>query len=120
MIRALGMMSGTSLDGVDAALIETDGQRIGGFGRSAYRAYSDNEAAALHCARGQWPRGEGVAEAAEISVASHAALAEGFPEAELIGYHGQTLAHDPAGGRTHQAGDGAALARSLDLSLIHI
>ncbi|MFV0303480.1 MAG: anhydro-N-acetylmuramic acid kinase [Paracoccus sp. (in: a-proteobacteria)] len=112
MIRALGMMSGTSLDGVDAAMIETDGVRIGGFGRSAYRAYSDNEAAALHGALGQWPGGPGVADAAEISVASHAALAEGFPEAELIGYHGQTLAHDPAGGRTHQAGDGAALARA--------
>ncbi|WP_313353089.1 anhydro-N-acetylmuramic acid kinase, partial [Paracoccus sp. (in: a-proteobacteria)] len=36
MIRALGMMSGTSLDGVDAAMIETDGTRIAGFGRSAY------------------------------------------------------------------------------------
>ncbi|MGR3198529.1 MAG: anhydro-N-acetylmuramic acid kinase, partial [Paracoccus sp. (in: a-proteobacteria)] len=34
MIRALGMMSGTSLDGVDAALIDTDGVRIAGFGRS--------------------------------------------------------------------------------------
>jgi anhydro-N-acetylmuramic acid kinase len=118
MIRALGMMSGTSLDGVDAALIETDGQRIGGFGRSAYRAYSDNEAAALHGALGQWPGGEAVADAAEISVASHAALAEGFPEAELIGFHGQTLAHDPAGGRTHQAGDGAALARALERPVV--
>lgn len=113
MIRALGMMSGTSLDGVDAALIETDGQRIGGFVRSAYRAYSDNEAAALHGALGQWPGGEGVGDAAEISVASHAALAEGFPEAEIVGYHGQTLAHDPAGGRTHQAGDGGQLARKI-------
>ena len=35
MLRALGMMSGTSLDGVDAAIIETDGTRIGAFGRSA-------------------------------------------------------------------------------------
>lgn len=111
MIRALGMMSGTSLDGVDAAMIETDGIRIGGFGRSAFRAYSDNEAAVLHAALGRWPGEEGVADAADISVTSHAALAEGFPEAELIGYHGQTLAHDPHGRGTHQAGDGAALAR---------
>ena len=48
MIRVLGMMSGTSIDGVDAAMIETDGVRIGGFGRSGFRAYSDNESAALH------------------------------------------------------------------------
>ncbi|AUH34883.1 anhydro-N-acetylmuramic acid kinase [Paracoccus tegillarcae] len=113
MIRALGMMSGTSLDGVDAAIIETDGVRIGSFGRSAYRAYSDNEAAVLHGALGQWQDGEGVAEAAAISQASHAALAHDFPEAELIGYHGQTLAHDPHGRGTHQAGDGAALARAV-------
>ncbi|MCF3972060.1 anhydro-N-acetylmuramic acid kinase [Paracoccus salsus] len=112
MIRALGMMSGTSMDGVDAAMIETDGIRIGGFGRSAFRAYSDNEAAALHAALGCWPGAPGVADAAEISMASHAALAGGFQEAELIGYHGQTLAHDPRGRGTHQAGDGAALARA--------
>ncbi|MDP0925775.1 anhydro-N-acetylmuramic acid kinase [Paracoccus onubensis] len=118
MIRVLGMMSGTSLDGVDAAMIETDGIRIGGFGRSGYRAYSDNEAAALHAALGRWPGEAGVKEAAEISVLSHAALAGDFPEAELIGYHGQTLAHDPQGRGTHQAGDGAALARMSDRPVI--
>lgn len=113
MIRALGMMSGTSLDGVDAAMIDTDGTRIAGFGDSAFRAYSDNESAVLHGALGQWPGGDGVADAAQISVASHAALARDFPQAQVIGYHGQTLAHDPQGRGTHQAGDGAALARAV-------
>ncbi|WP_374299848.1 anhydro-N-acetylmuramic acid kinase [Paracoccus sp. (in: a-proteobacteria)] len=112
MIRVLGMMSGTSMDGVDAAMIETDGVRIGGFGRSAFRAYSDNEAAVLHEALGRWPGEEGVGDAAAISVGSHAAMAADFPEAELIGYHGQTLAHDPRGRGTHQAGDGVLLARA--------
>ncbi len=118
MIRALGMMSGTSLDGVDAAMIETDGIRIGGFGRSAYRAYSGNEAAMLHGALGQWPGDPAVAEAAALSVAAHAALAESFAEAELVGYHGQTLAHDPQGRGTHQAGCGADLARRLDRPVV--
>ncbi len=43
-------------------------------------------------------------DAAELSAAAHAALAAEFPEAEAIGFHGQTLAHDPAGRGTHQAG----------------
>ena len=111
MIRALGMMSGTSLDGVDAALIDTDGVRIAGFGRSGYRAYGGNEAAVLHGVLGRWPGDPGVADAAGLSVAAHAALAADFPEAALIGYHGQTLAHDPGGRGTHQAGSGAALAQ---------
>ena len=83
MIRALGMMSGTSLDGVDAALIDTDGVRIAGFGRSGYRAYGGNEAAVLHDALGRWPGDPGVADAAGLSVAAHAALAADFSEAAL-------------------------------------
>ena len=112
MIRALGMMSGTSLDGVDAAVIDTDGLRIGGFGRSGYRAYGGNEAEVLHGVLGRWPGEAGVEDAAILSVAVHAALAVDFPEAALIGYHGQTLAHDPGGRGTHQAGSGAELARA--------
>ena len=110
MIRALGMMSGTSMDGVDAAMIETDGIRIGAFGRSAFRATSANEAAVLRAALGRWPGDPGVAEAARLSEDAHAALARDFPEAELIGYHGQTFAHDPRGRGTHQAGSGVRLA----------
>ncbi|MFN4130276.1 MAG: anhydro-N-acetylmuramic acid kinase [Paracoccaceae bacterium] len=110
MIRALGMMSGTSMDGVDAALIDTDGVRIAGFGRSGFRATSGNEAAVLHEALGRWPGEPGVEAAAALSEDAHAALAAEFPEAEVIGYHGQTLAHDPHGRGTHQAGSGARLA----------
>ena len=57
VVRAIGLMSGTSLDGVDVALIETDGERIAQFGPTGYRPYSDDEqtllrqALQLHVAR---------------------------------------------------------------------
>lgn len=112
-VWALGMMSGTSLDGVDAAMILTDGIRIFDFGPHAYRPYSDAERAVLRAALGRWPGGAGVAQAAAVVEAAHVELASRFSGAEVIGFHGQTLAHDPAHGRTHQAGDGALIARAL-------
>ncbi|MCB2139096.1 MAG: anhydro-N-acetylmuramic acid kinase, partial [Rhodobacteraceae bacterium] len=62
-IWALGAMSGTSLDGVDAALVLTDGHRIEAFGDTAYRPYPEAERAAIRAALGQWPEGPDVAAA---------------------------------------------------------
>lgn len=113
-IWALGAMSGTSLDGVDAALLRTDGQRIAAFGRHGYRPYTDRERAVIRAALGRWPDEPGVAAAAEVVEAAHAALLSRFSDdAALIGFHGQTLAHEPEGRGTHQAGNGGVLAEVL-------
>ena len=117
-VWALGCMSGTSLDGVDAALVLTDGVAIHDFGRSAYRPYSEPEREALRAALGLWPGETGVEEAAEVVETAHAALLSGFEGAEVIGFHGQTLAHDPGGRGTHQAGSGAVLAEVLGLPVV--
>ncbi|MDM7970137.1 MAG: anhydro-N-acetylmuramic acid kinase [Paracoccaceae bacterium] len=113
VIRALGAMSGTSLDGVDAAVVETDGIAIRAFGPTAYRAYTDAEQDVLRAALGKWPGDPGLEEAQTLVEDAHHAVLSQFDDVELVGFHGQTLAHDPGGRGSHQLGDGAALAERL-------
>ena len=115
---ALGAMSGTSLDGVDAAMIKTDGHAVFAFGPSAYRPYSAAEQASLRTALGRWPGDPEVAAAAEVVETAHAEVLARFSGAEVLGFHGQTLAHDPAGRGTHQCGNGALLAQLLGLPTV--
>jgi anhydro-N-acetylmuramic acid kinase len=111
-IWALGAMSGTSLDGVDAASILTDGETVTAFGPAAYRAYGANERAVLGAGLGCWPGDDCAASVAELVEAAHADLLADLP-GDIVGFHGQTLAHDPGGRGTHQAGDGARLSARL-------
>jgi anhydro-N-acetylmuramic acid kinase len=115
-IWALGAMSGTSLDGVDAALLRTDGVTISEFGASGYRAYSSEDQAVLRAALGKWP-GDDLEAAARVVLEAHIAALRGF-EADIVGFHGQTLAHEPQGRGTHQVGDGAALAEALGRTVV--
>ncbi|MBO9408745.1 anhydro-N-acetylmuramic acid kinase [Shimia sp. R9_1] len=115
--RALGAMSGTSLDGVDAAVVETDGVEIHGFGASDYRAYSAEEQAVLTKALGHWAGPEAEA-AAKVIEAAHAEVLGRFADIDLIGFHGQTLAHEPRGRGTCQVGDGQALSEALDVPVV--
>lgn len=117
-VRALGAMSGTSLDGVDAAVVVTDGDRIVSFGNTAYRRYSRREREVIRAALGRLPDEPGVADAAEAVEAAHVELLSGLADVDLVGFHGQTLAHRPDERITHQAGDGAVLAEALDLPVV--
>jgi anhydro-N-acetylmuramic acid kinase len=117
-MRALGLMSGTSMDGVDAAVLETDGEAIQGFGPSAFAAYTPEDRALLREGLGRWPGDPGV-EAVEARVrAAHAAVVAGFDGVEVIGFHGQTLAHDPRWRGTHQVGRGDWLARDVGVPVV--
>ncbi|WP_299887448.1 anhydro-N-acetylmuramic acid kinase [uncultured Ruegeria sp.] len=116
-LRALGAMSGTSMDGVDAAVIETDGVAIFGFGESGYRAYSDEERAVLRSGMGHW-HGDEVEAAGDVVTMAHCEALCEFEDIDLIGFHGQTLAHEPRGRGTLQVGDGNGLSQALGVPVV--
>ncbi|MBJ3761906.1 anhydro-N-acetylmuramic acid kinase [Maribius pontilimi] len=114
-VWALGAMSGTSLDGVDAAMVLTDGARIFQFGASDYRPYSSDERKVLRAAMGGW---DDLDEPAAVVETAHAELLSQMTGAQVIGFHGQTTAHDPGGRGTCQIGDGRILAHVLDCPVV--
>lgn len=114
----IGCMSGTSMDGVDIAEIRTDGKRIFEFGQTTRQGFTSEEIKILHLARGKWP-GEGeVKQAARIVEETHLALLRANQRDAIVGFHGQTLAHDPGNQKTHQAGDGQSLADQLGKTVV--
>jgi anhydro-N-acetylmuramic acid kinase len=117
-VWALGSMSGTSLDGVDAAMVLTDGDRVYEFGPDAFRPYSDAERKTIAAAFGRWHGDDGIDEVAEIVETAHLEVLSRFTGADIIGFHGQTLAHDPRGRGTHQCGNGSVLANVLGLPVV--
>ena len=117
VVSALGAMSGTSLDGVDAAMLRTDGHDITAFGRSDYRSYTQAERRTIAAGFGRW-QGPEVEAAAGVVEAAHRALLASFEGVDIVGFHGQTLSHAPRLQGTLQVGDGAALAEALGVPVV--
>ncbi|MDR6954305.1 anhydro-N-acetylmuramic acid kinase [Ancylobacter sp. 3268] len=126
-VAAIGLMSGTSLDGVDVALIETDGESVAAFGPSATYPYRAEDRALLVRAieeakplTDRTARPGVLAEAELMLTARHGEAVARFvaahpqaAQARVVGFHGQTVLHRPEIALTVQIGDGPVLARAL-------
>ena len=137
--RAIGMMSGTSLDGIDAAVIESDGEELFARGPSLGRAYDPQlrqrlrQAIEIHTA----PDWQAAAQnhhqfllAVEQEIAdAHAKVLSDLraklrdPRIDMVGFHGQTVMHRPKRGTnqgaTRQIGDASRLAAATGLPVVH-
>ena len=133
-VSAIGLMSGTSYDGVDVALINSDGENIGRVGPTGYRAYSEEErgllrraiaAAANLSARDERPAFLAEAETLVNNVHAEAVemflAANGLPAREIgvVGFHGQTVLHQPERSLTVQLGNGKMLAARLGIPVVY-
>ena len=132
MRTVLGMMSGTSMDGVDASILRTDGEVLDAFGPNLLRPYVDHEREAIRAAlsvardlEDRSARPPELALAERVVTDAHADAAEqliakaGNMNVDLIGFHGQTVFHAPERYLTIQIGDGDALSKRLNLPVVY-
>ena len=137
-MRVLGFMSGTSLDAVDMAILETDGETVSAYGPCGERKLSETTRAMAMAATQagfRWARGTAepvvFAEAARAVAGEHLTAAQEFLAAngidaaslDLAGFHGQTVLHERPKpgvvGRTVQLGDARLLAEGLGIPVAY-
>lgn len=134
LLTAIGLMSGTSMDGIDVALVETDGETIVRRGPSAGYAYEprfrDRLKQGLEDAKSIRKRDERPGALAELErdlTFRHAEAIKTFlhennllyENIDVIGFHGQTVLHRPDEALTLQIGDGELLARETLIDVVY-
>lgn len=139
-LTAIGLMSGTSLDGIDLAMLRTDGRDYLEFGPTAHKPFNGEMKSWIN--RAIKAAMEGRDGAADIGKAAgeitqlHVEMVEDFMEenqlrrdqVDVIGFHGQTILHRPPSvpilgpedqGRTWQIGDGQTLAEETGIDVVY-
>jgi anhydro-N-acetylmuramic acid kinase len=131
---AIGLMSGTSMDGIDLAMLRTDGGNVVERGPSFFvpyeAAFRREIEAALEDAKTITERAQrpgGLADLERAITSRHAVAvaqflagrAQDWGKPEVIGFHGQTVLHRPLVGLTVQLGDGAQLAQLTGIPVVY-
>ena len=120
---AIGLMSGTSMDGVDAAVITTDGESVLDLGPHLTMPYESAFREKLR----DLIAGKGDIGAVEEELTRYHARAVtvllrsagmNAKEIDVIGFHGHTILHNPEDGNTWQIGDGAKLAKDTGIDVV--
>lgn len=132
-MRVVGLMSGTSMDGIDAALIDTDGERVFWLGPALTVPYDALTRAlleqAMADARGvnaRTDRPGALVEAERRITDLHAEAVRALlvplrltlSDIDLVGFHGQTVLHRPQARLTVQIGEGTRLAQALGVPVM--
>jgi len=130
---SIGLMSGTSLDGVDAAVLTTDGTAFVEAGFTCETPYTDEERrvlrSALEAAKNitdQAALPDAVVAAQELVTDRHVESVQTLlrqagmkpGEVDVIGFHGQTILHRPENKRALQIGDGQRLANEIGIDVV--
>ena len=125
VLAAIGLMSGTSLDGIDAAMLTTDGERVFEHGPAATYPYPEKFRERLRALLGREPDPSWRSVIEELTDRHADAVARlldsaGVPASaiDVVGFHGQTVWHRPRHRRTLQIGDGARLATDTGIFVV--
>lgn len=133
-MKAIGLMSGTSMDGIDVAMLDTDGETIGKFGATGGRNYTPAEREVLREAiaeavplTAREARTAPLIAAEDLITRTHAQAVADFlrdnglraSDIDVIGFHGQTVLHRPEDGLTVQLGDGGRLADLTGIPVVY-
>ena len=127
LVAALGLMSGTSLDGIDVAMIRTDGDTRVEFGPAHTVPYDSALRESLRVLLGRRDADVGLRKIEEQFTDAHGDAIDkllqkdisSHSEVKIIGFHGQTLSHRPEEGWTWQIGDGQRLANRQGIPVVH-
>ena len=121
--NVIGLMSGTSMDGIDAAFLKTDGRNLVDPGESITLPYAEKlrQQLAEVVSTGLYDK----TVEQQITAAHAEAITRLLEktqrernEIDLIGFHGHTIFHNPAQKQTLQIGDGELLAKLTGVDVV--